>query len=346
MQPIDRLCRTIRRQPCDRPPVVPQIFAHAAKAAGLTLDDYVASSATAARCQAAAWRAYGGDAVFAVLDLTVEPHALGGEVTATPGIYPAVSRPPLAADADFTRLPVPDPREAGRMPQVLEMVSMLRTSVGQGAAVIGLVQGPMTLAVQFLGMEAALFLAADQPERFLSLLDFATRLAQAFGEAQLAAGADVVMIFDPAACPEVVPAGLFREMLGPRVSQLCEAFRRAGALANWLHVAGRSAPIIPYYSRVGVDIGNVDYCIDLDALLAGLGDDRLCLDGTVKPLSFVVDRPDDITVAANSLLARFHGRGGFILSSGCEIPPEALPANVAALVAAAQGWRGERGHAS
>ena len=59
-----------------------------------------------------------------------------------------------------------------------------------------------------------------------------------------------------------------------------------------------------------------------------------CLDGNLRPLAFVYDTPADIAAASARLLDLFAARGGFILSSGCEIPPEARPANVAAMVTA------------
>jgi len=46
--------------------------------------------------------------------------------------------------------------------------------------------------------------------------------------------------------------------------------------------------------------------------------------------------PADIEAEALDLLRFFRGRGGFILSPGCEIPPESMPENVAALVNAAR----------
>jgi uroporphyrinogen decarboxylase len=162
MLAVERLLRTIERQPCDRPPVVPQIFAHAAKIAGRSVDEYLASSTTAAECQLAAWRHYGLEAVFAVLDLTVEAEALGGTVVRRPGTYPAISTPPFTPACDFSRLALPDPTTAGRMPAVVDMVARLRAGIGDAAALIGLVLGPMTLAVQLVGMERTLFLAVDE----------------------------------------------------------------------------------------------------------------------------------------------------------------------------------------
>jgi len=338
---LERVRRTLAFQPCDRPPVIAQVFAHAALASGRSLEDYVSSGSVAAACQLEALAHYRYDAVFSVLDLTLEAEALGGGIQARPGLYPAVIRSPCHPDDDFARLPVPDPKAAGRLPRVLEMATLLRRGCGDEVAVVGLVQGPMTLAVQFLGMERALYLAADDPDRFVQLLDYAARVAKAFGLAQLAAGAHLVLVFEPAGCPEVVPPALFRELIGPLLAGMFTAFEQAGALGNWLHIAGRTEAILPRYAGLGADIGCFDYCVDPRVLLDSAGTRRLALAGNVKPLSFVTESTSVIERESIHLLRLFDPRGGFILSSGCEIPPEAREANVAAMVRAARDWRGQ-----
>ena len=60
------------------------------------------------------------------------------------------------------------------------------------------------------------------------------------------------------------------------------------------------------------------------------------LDGNIKSLTFVEGSPEDIETEAMKLLSVFRDRKGFILSSGCEIPPESSPENVAAMVNAAR----------
>ena len=342
MNGVERIRRTVAREPCDRPPVIAQVFAHTAVACGRSVEDYLGSGSVAAACQLEAQAHYGYDAVFAVLDLTLEAEALGGELKSRGGSYPAVARPPLEPDDDFTRLRVPDPRSAGRLPMALEMARRLRDGCGDRALVVGLVQGPATLAAQLLGLERALYLAADAPDRYERLLDYAAAVGRAFGLAQLEAGAHLVLVFDPAATSEIVPPALFRELLAPRLARLFTAFELAGAMGNWLHIAGRTAALLPRYSDLGVDIGNFDYCVDPEALLAAMGDSPLCLDGNIRPLSFVIDNPADIEREAGRLLRLFERRGGFILSSGCEIPPESREANVAALVRAALDWKRER----
>ncbi len=341
MDAVERIRRTVAFERCDRAPVIAQVFAHAAVATGRTIDEFVSSGAVAAACQLEARARYGYDATFAVLDLTLEAEALGGGIRTRPGVYPAVSRPPFARDADFARTPVPDPRTAGRLPMVLEMAKALRAAPG-GAFVVGLVQGPMTLAVQFLGMEEALSLAADDPDRFLELLDFAAAVSEAFGVAQLAEGAHLALVFEPAGSPEVVPPAFFREMIGPRLERLFTSFRRAGALANWLHIAGRTAPILPLYRTLGSDIACFDYCVEPEPLLPKLDGHRVCLAGNVRPLAFVTSTAEEIAAETERLLRLFERRGGFIVSSGCEIPPESREANVAAMVRTAIRWSGSQ----
>lgn len=334
MNGLERIRATIDFQPVDRVPVIPQIFGHAAVLAGVPLGDYVRDGGLMARCQVEAQRRYRHDAVFAFMDAGVETEAAGSVLTYHRHRYPTVSRHVLAGGASVDRLALPDPSSAGRMPELLRAVSALRGQVGDEVLVVGVVVGPMSLALQLMGAESALYLAADEPQHFEKLLDFATEIGLSFGRAQLQAGAHLVMVFDPGASPAVVPAGYFREFLLPRHQDLCVAFKSAGAIANWLHIAGPVEPILGWYPEAGVDIANLDYCVDSWRAAGMLP--RTVLDGTIKSLSFVLDSAEEIAVEARRLLALFADRGGFILSSGCEIPPEARPENVAALVSAAK----------
>jgi uroporphyrinogen decarboxylase len=335
MNGLQRLAAAVGFQPTDRTPVVPQVFAHAAVLAGVPIIDYARYGSVLARCQLEALDRYGHDAVFAFMDANVETEAAGSVIDFHRDQYSQVAAYALAPGVPLERLPTPDPSTAGRMPELLKAVSILRAEAGDVALVVGVLLGPMTLAQQLMGPEAALYLAADEPQRFEALLDTATQIALRFGQAQLAAGAHSAMIFEPAGSPAVVPPAFFRELILPRLRVLCRAFKEAGSLANWLHIAGPTEPILGYYADAGVDIANLDYAVD--PLRASRLLPRTCLDGNITPLSFVLDPPEHIAAAARRLVELFADRGGFVLSSGCEIPPEAKEENVAAMVAAAQG---------
>ena len=93
--------------------------------------------------------------------------------------------------------------------------------------------------------------------------------------------------------------------------------------------------ILPYFPEAGVTLANFDYCVR--PAEAGQMLPQTCLDGNIKPLSFIDASPGEIEAEATALLEYFRTRRGFILSSGCEIPPEACPDNIAAMIEAARG---------
>jgi len=335
MNSLDRIKAAIALAPVDRTPAVPQLFGHAAVLAGVPLQDYLRDGNLLARCQIDAMKHYGHDIVFGFMDFSVETEALGSVLQFRANQYPEVASYVLTPASEVSALTVPDPAGSGRMPALLEAISSMRRELGDTTLVAGCVLGPMSLATQMLGIETALYLAADDPQRFERILDFSAAVAIRYGIAQIEAGAHLPIVFDPAASPAVVPPQFFREILLPRLQRVFAAYRQAGTLANWLNIAGPTAGILPYYPAAGVDIANFDYYIEPQRALDLLP--NTCLDGNMKSLLFVDATPDEVSAVASQLVSAFADRGGFLLSSGCEIPLEAKPENIVAMVAACRG---------
>ena len=312
-------------------PVIAQVFGHAAVKAGLDLCDYLQDGDLLASCQAFSYEYYKYDAVFALMDTSVETEAIGSTIVYPRHGYPHVSK--YAVDSlGLDSLKLPNPLKDGRMPELLKAANLLRSRLGDSVPVIGCVLGPMTLATQLTGIEKALYLAVDQPKVFSGLLEFSTEVAIRFGLAQLKAGVHLPIVFDPSSTPTVIPPQFYREFISPSLKEVFKAFKEEGSLVNWLHTAGPVEPILPYYAQAGVELANLDFCVD--PLIAMQQAPNICFNGNIKPLSFVEDKAEDINNAADSLIITFNGRGGFILSSGCEIPLDAKPGNIAAMVEA------------
>jgi uroporphyrinogen decarboxylase len=334
MNSLEKIAATIKMQHVECVPVIAQVFGHAATLTGISINQYVRNGEILARCQLNAQRKYGYDAVFSVMDTSVETEALGSILHYYQNMYPVVVTHVLSPGSDWNHLAAPDPQKAGRMPEMLKALGILRKELGDQTLVVGCVVGPFTLVGQLLGLENTLYLAIDDPERLERLLDFATEVLISFGRAQLKAGAHLPIVFDPAASPAVIPPALFREFEMPRLRRLFQALESRGSAANWLHIAGPTASILPYYRDAGVDIANFDYCVSMNDASNMLP--TICLDGNIKSLSFVEGTPAEIRKESKKLLRFFRERGGFILSSGCEIPLESRPENIAAMVEAVQ----------
>ncbi|MDO8587721.1 MAG: uroporphyrinogen decarboxylase family protein [Armatimonadota bacterium] len=332
MNSLERILAAVGFEKTDRVPVIPQIFGHAAALCGMRLREYLQDGELLARCQLKALEHYGHDAVFALMDVGVETEEIGSSLQYSDDAYPYVKSFVLSNIGGLDSLSSPDPAKSGRMPELLKANSILRKEVGDTALVVGCALGPATLAIQLVGIENALYLAADDPEAYSRVLDFAANVCITFGTAQIEAGAHLPMLFDPSASPAVVPPGFYRRHILPRHQQVFSAFKQAGAVANWLHIAGPAVGILRFYPEAGVDIANLDFCVSPSEAISRLP--RTCLDGNIKPLSFVIDEPDAIAAESARLIDAFRDRGGFILSSGCEIPPDARPENISAMVQA------------
>lgn len=332
MTSLKRIEATVRFQSVDRPPVIPQIFGHSAILNKVPLGRYVRDGNLIAECQIKALQRYGHDAVFALMDVCVETEAIGSELIYRENIYPAVKSHILDRVASVDSLHVPNPYKDGRMPELLRATTILRERLKDQVLVVGCVLGPMTLAVQLAGMQRALDLAIDQPDYFEKLLDFAVEVIIGFATAQIRAGAHIPMVFDPSASPTVIPALFFRELIMPRLQRIFSAVKSQGAIANWLHITGQTDAILPLYKEMGIDIANIDYCVEPSKAMELLP--NICLEGNIKPLLFVDATAEEIYKESRQLINLFAKRGGFILSSGCEIPPEAKPENIEAMIKA------------
>lgn len=329
MNSLERVIAAVNFQPSDRPPVIAQLLGHTAVVEGYSIQEYILDGKLVAECQMKALKRYRHDAVFAAMDLTVEAEALGCRLCYHAHDYATIEQYALTEDDSFEHLSLPDPEQAGRMPQILLAVRALRQMTEDQVPVVGFTVGPMTLVSQLLGIEKALFLAIDAPDRFEKLLDFSAQTILHFGLCQLNAGAHLVLVFDPAATPNVVPPSFFRTYELPRLKMLFSAFKKKGSIANWLHIAGPVHKILPLYKEAGTDIANFDYCVSAEEAMAAAPD--ICLDGNIKPLSFLVGPASEIQERSSMLVKLFQNRGGFILSSGCEIPPASPPEHVHAM---------------
>ena len=292
MNSLERIAATVAFGPVDCVPVVPQVFGHAAVLAGVPLADYLHDGALLARCQIAALCHYGYDAVFAFADAGLEAQALGSVLEFPAGQYPQLAAPALDPGDPIAGLEVPDPERAGRMPELLRATRLMRRELDGEVPVVAVVIGPMSLAGQLLGTQEALYLAVDEPLRFEELLDLATATALRYGQALLAAGAQVALVFEPAGSPAVVPPAFFRELLLPRVRTLPGRSSRPARWPAGCTSPVRSRPSCATTPRLGLT-SPTSTTGGLDAAARALP--RMCLDGNLRSLAFVLDCPAKIT---------------------------------------------------
>jgi len=335
MKSIDRIKSTIRFESTDRVPVFSHIYGLAARLKDVPLKEYLNSGELLALCQLEAWKRFGYDAVAAFADNSLEAEALGSKLSYKNDAYPHIEEYSLDRISDWKYLSMVDPEEAGRMPVILEACRILRDEAGEETAVVGTVQGPMTIAGQLLGIEKLIYSVVDHPEELYNLLNFTTQVMLAFGKALIKAGAHVIQVFDPFSSCSVINRAVFNDYILPHLKQAFKEYKDSGNPICWLNITGQTKPILDLFPETGADLINIDYLVPVSTAMERLP--HHCINGNIKPFSFISGEAKDIQTEAKELLKETQLRGGFILSPGCEIPLEAKDSNVNAMMKAVKG---------
>jgi uroporphyrinogen decarboxylase len=338
----DTLLRALRREPTPYTPV------WLMRQAGRYLPEYNATRARAgsflALCKSPAaatevtlqpLERFPLDAAILFSDILTVPDAMGLGLYFAEGEGPRFERT-AADEASIGRLPVPDPEVELRY--VMDAVREIRRALAGRVPLIGFSGSPFTLACymveggaseDFRTVKRLLYARPDLAHR---LLEVNARAVTAYLNAQIAAGAQAVMLFDTwggtlahDAYREFsldylrkVVAALVRERDGARVPSI--VFTKGGG--QWIEaIAG-----------CGCDAVGLDWTTSLGAARAKVGD-RVALQGNLDPVVLLTD-PATVRREVERVLADFGPGAGHVFNLGHGIVPQTPPEHVAALVAA------------
>jgi uroporphyrinogen decarboxylase len=273
------------------------------------------------------------DAAILFSDILTIPHAMNLGLDFEAGEGPKLDRPVRTA-ADVANLKVPDP--AGELRYVIDAVALIRRELSGRVPLIGFAGSPWTVGTYMVeGGGSKTFgivkrMMYESPEVLHRLLDVLARSTILYLNAQIAAGAQAVMLFDtwggvltPAQYEEFslrymaqVIGELTREYGGRRVPNI--VFTKGGGA--WL---GKIAAI-------GCDAVGVDWTTDLATARRAV-DGRVALQGNLDP-SALFAPPDALRAETRRVLDSYGAGPGHVFNLGHGITPDVDPERVAVLV--------------
>jgi len=340
----DRLLRALAREPVDRTPV------WIMRQAGRYLPEYRATRARAGSFLALATNPelacevtlqplarYPLDAAILFSDILMIPRAMGVGLAFEEGEGPRIERPVRSA-ADVDALPLPD---AGReLRFVLDAVALIRRELAGRVPLIGFAGSPWTVATYMVegggsrDFTRAKALLYGDPKTLHRLLAKLARATTDYLNAQIAAGAQAVMIFDT--WGGVLPTPAYFEFSLPYMEQI---------VADLIRVReGRRVPVILFtkgggawlerQAATGADALGIDWTTELSAARRDTGG-RVALQGNLDP--GVLHATPEAVRAGVARVLESYGRGpGHVFNLGHGVQPGVDPDHVAALVAAVQ----------
>ncbi len=332
----DRFIRALLRQPVDMTPVWMM------RQAGRYLPEYRATRARAGNfmtlCQTPELACevtlqplarYALDAAILFSDILTVPDAMGLGLYFSEGEGPQFEKVVRCA-ADVEALGVPDPQQELRY--VMDAVSLIRRELDGRVPLIGFSGSPFTLATYMVeGGSTKTFqhikgLLFDQPEVAHQLLDVLAKSVTQYLNAQIAAGAQAVMIFDTWGgvlstrdylafslhYMQQIVDGLTREVDGQRVPVIL--FTKTGAL--WLE----------QMAATGCDALGLDWMLPIGVARQRVGQ-QVALQGNMDPCVLYAS-PERIKEEVSTVLASYGAGSGHVFNLGHGIHPQIDPDNV------------------
>jgi uroporphyrinogen decarboxylase len=261
--------------------------------------------------------------IFADILLVLEPMGVGLEFTRGDG--PAIARPVRTA-ADVDRLREVDVAE---LAFVFEAVRRARAALR--VPLIGFAGAPFTLASYLIeGGGSRTYartkaLVFGDPGAWRALMERLVRTVAAYLNAQIAAGAQAVQLFDSwVGC--LAPAD-YRAHVLPHVRALIAALTPGIPV---IHFGTDTAGLLEAMRAAGGDVIGIDWRVDLDAAWTRVGHD-VAVQGNLDPLALLAPIPE-IRARAAAILGQAAGRPGHVFNLGHGIVPQTPVDHVRALV--------------
>ncbi|HRC54767.1 MAG TPA: uroporphyrinogen decarboxylase [Kofleriaceae bacterium] len=282
----------------------------------------------------------GFDAAILFSDILITLPAMGLEV-AFPEAGPKIQAPVRTA-AGIDALVVPDPEQ--EVGYVMEAVRQIRRALQNRVPLIGFAGAPFTMATyavegggskDYPHTKALLF---GDPASAHRLLDKLARTCAVYLEAQVAAGAQAVQIFDSWA--GILSPRDFREYALRHTKTVISMLRASPTFRDGgvpiIYFVNGCAPYLADYADSGADVLGVDWRIDIGTVRRGVGD-KVALQGNLDP-GVLYASPEEIRARVFEVL-RQAGPLGHIFNLGHGVTPATNPEHVRAMVAAVHEYR-------
>jgi len=266
--------------------------------------------------------------LFSDILLLLEPMGVGLEYSKNDG--PVIHRP-VRTGADVDRLLEVDPKKS--LPFVFETVGKIHKALNGRVPLIGFCGAPFTLASYLIDggssrnyLHTKQFLFTD-PGAWHALMERLARTLIQYLNAQIAAGAEAVQIFDSwVGC--MAPDD-YQKFVLPHMRTLISGLTPGTPV---IHFGTGTTGLLKHMRDAGGDVIGLDWRVDLAEGWKRVGY-NVGVQGNLDPTALFAPRAE-IRTRVSEILKRAKGRPGHIFNLGHGVLPETPVENVIAMVEA------------
>ena len=270
-------------------------------------------------------------AAVSLMDLSVEAEAFGASIRTSDHEVPTVVGALICEEKEAEALAIPT-LGAGRTGLCVEAVRQAAQRITDRPVLAGVI-GPYSLASRLMDVSETMIYCYDEPDMVHTVLEKAADFLIDYCRAFRDAGANGVVMAEPLA--GLLSPGLAAEFSHPYVKKIIDAVQTDDFCVIY-HNCGNNAPLM---QNEIFDLGAMGYhfgdAIDLMDVLPNASADALVM-GNVSPSAQICGgTPESIAAVTKKLLKICIQYPNFVISSGCDIPPQSPWDNIDAFFRAA-----------
>jgi uroporphyrinogen decarboxylase len=340
MTALERVTAVLQHEEPDCVPACPILLMQGAAELDMGLEEYFSQGDHIAEGQLRLWEKFGHDFVFGFPHITEDITAFGAPLKYFRNGPPSPGGMAIHSYDDVFDLTVPDPESSPVLAETLRAIELLARQVKGEVPILGACIAPFSLPSMLMGTEPwmELLFVEEQSVRdevLPHLLDIMIEFVVAWANAQLAAGADAIVLADGMSSAAVLDRQLFLELALPVVKATVPRIR--GAVIH--EGVGDLQPMLDLLLGTGVVGVILTSNDDLTTAKAEVGE-QLTLIGNLNNIEMRRWSADDMRRRAEAALSQAAPGSGFILSAqGPEIPLGVPDDVIHAMVQAAHSWQ-------
>jgi uroporphyrinogen decarboxylase len=332
MTGLERIVSALQHKEGDRVPAGPLVCGAARRVLGVTYEEWAQDSDLAVESMVHAQKLIRPDGVLLLVDLSVEGADFGG-----PMVFPIEDTPHPVYKAnliktldDYHKVERIDPRKGKRMSHMVRYTDGVMKAMGSETAVMTFCYGPLG----FLD-------CMKNPEVVHEACEVITDVLVEQIDALCETGVHAVVLDTLFASGSIMSKDLWMKMEAPYARKLAERVHSHGR-AVIVHNCGNNVYFDIQIETMAPEAISFAYlpddCKTPQELKAKWGD-KTCLIGYVAPSpTMMLGTPEQVKEVCKEQIQVLAPGGGYILSTGCEFPPNGPLLNAIAMMEAAEEY--------
>lgn len=343
MTGLERVVSALQHKEGDRVPAGPLVCGAARRVLGVNYQDWAQDSELAVESMVQAQKLIGQDGVLLLVDLSVEGADFGG-----PMVFPLEDTPhPAYKDNliktldDYKKIEYIDPRKGKRMSHMVRYTDGVMKAMGTETAVMTFVYGPLGILSMLRGAEKLFLDCMKTPQIVQDACEVINQVLLDQIDALCETGVHAVVLDTLFASGSIMSKDLWMKMEGPHARKLAERVHHHGR-AVVVHNCGNNVYFDVQMETMAPEAISFAYlpddCKTAEELKEKWGD-KTCLVGYVPPSpDMMLHTPEQVKEKCKEQIKVLAPGGGFILSTGCEFPPNGSLLNAIAMMEAAEEY--------